>query len=275
MKPPSDTPTPEPIRERIKIILCNTTHPGNIGAVARAMKTMGLGRLLLVSPREFPCAAATARAAGADDILADCLVYPSLAEAIADTRLVAATTARTRSIRWPEETPDSAAKILVEKARQRQDVAIVFGREQSGLSNEQLDLCNFMIRIPANPDFSSLNIAAAAQIVCYELHRCLGGADMQGAEGGAEGGVEGGMEEKETRQTVASDNLERFYRHLEETLIQIQYLDPDNPGKIMRRLRRVFNRTEMDEEEYHILMGILTAVKRRVPPEGGGGHQEV
>ena len=266
MNKPSAPPTPEPIRERIKIILCNTTHPGNIGAVARAMKTMGLGRLLLVSPREFPCAAATARAAGADDILADCLVYPSLAEAIADTRLVAATTARTRSIRWPEETPDSAAKILVEKARQRQDVAIVFGREQSGLSNEQLDLCNFMIRIPANPDFSSLNIAAAAQIVCYELHRCLGGTDTRG--------VEGGVEEKAARQTVVSDNLERFYRHLEETLIQIQYLDPDNPGKIMRRLRRVFNRTEMDEEEYHILMGILTAVKRRVPPEGGGGHQE-
>ena len=245
-------------RQKIRIVLCNPTHPGNIGAAARAMKTMGLERLLLVAPRRYPCAEATARAAGADDILAACRVCPDLESALAGAGLVAATTARTRSIRWPERTPAAAAEVLIEKARRGREVAVVFGPESSGLSNAQLDLCNFMIRIPAAPEFSSLNLAAAVQVVCYELRRCFVGGEAVGGEADGAG--------------VSAAEMERFYRRLEGTLLRVGYLDAGNPGKLMRRLRRLFNRVEMDEEEYHILMGVLTAVEKRFSELGLGSE---
>ncbi|MGI9229933.1 MAG: RNA methyltransferase, partial [Gammaproteobacteria bacterium] len=181
--------------------------------------------------------------------LTECQVCADLAEAVADTSLVAATTARVRSVRWPEHPPDAAARILLEKAQQQQDVAIVFGQESSGLSNAQLDLCNFMIRIPTHPDFSSLNLAAAVQIVCYELQRHL--QALQPAD------------EPLPEQAVSVQNMERFYQRLEQALIRLGYLDQNNPGKLMRRLRRLFNRAGLDNDEYQVLMGVLTAMEKR------------
>ena len=155
----------------IKIVLVNTTHPGNIGAVARAMKTMGLERLALVSPQRFPSAECTARAAGADDLLAGAEVFFSLEKAVADCELVFGTSARTRSIAWPEVTPEAAATQILAHVGSDSRAAILFGRESLGLSNEQLELCHAMIRIPTNAEFASLNIASAVQIICYELNK--------------------------------------------------------------------------------------------------------
>ena len=152
----------------IKIVLVETSHSGNIGAAARAMKNMSITNLCLVSPKLFPCAEATARAAGSDDVLARATVYQSLSEAVADCQLVIGASARSRTISWPEMTPrECAEKVVVNEPHNK--VAIVFGRENSGLKNHELDLCHFLLRIPCNSDYSSLNIAAAVQVVCYEL----------------------------------------------------------------------------------------------------------
>ncbi len=240
------------LSQRLKIILCHTTHPGNIGATARAMKTMGLSALTLVSPRVFPSAEVTVRAAGADDILTHAKICTTLDEAIAGCSLVAATTTRSRHVQWPEMPPGKAAVRLLGQARAGQSVAVIFGPERSGLSNAELDRCNFMIRIPTNPDFSSLNIASAVQIICYELHRQLG--------------LETGDHPPPAvlPAPVPAEQMARFYQQLEQTLVLLDYLDPDNPGKLMRRLHRLFNRNPPDDDEYHILMGVLAAVKKKL-----------
>lgn len=240
------------MRERIKIVLCNTTHPGNIGATARAMKTMGLTELTLVAPKEFPSAEVTARAAGADDILANAQIHTTLEQAIAGCSLVVATTARRRNIRWPEQSADLAAELLLEKVLAGQSIAIVFGQERSGLSNEQLDLCNFMIRIPTNPDFSSLNVASAVQIICYELNRQI--TSLEGQP----------QQEQLATEFVSAEQMDRFYQQLEQTLILLEYLDVNNSGKLMRRLRRLYNRTELDNDEYNILMGVLSSIQKKL-----------
>ena len=240
--------------ENLKIVLVDTTHPGNIGAAARAMKTMGLERLALVSPKRFPSAECTARAAGADDILARAQVFPRLEEAVADCGLVFGTSARTRSIAWPEATPEAAAAQVID--RSGDGAAIVFGRESSGLSNEQLEICHAMIRIPANEDYSSLNIASAVQIICYEVRKqFLAGGDTVTARDDPEA-------------PATAEQMEHLYEHLRQTLIDIDYLDPEKPRRLMRRLKRLFNRAGLDGNEYNILRGILTAVRNAV-----GGNQ--
>ena len=233
--------------EKVKIVLVNTTHPGNIGAAARAMKTMGLDQLALVAPRHFPSAECTARAAGADDILARAAVFPSAEEAVADCGLVFGTSARTRSIAWPEVTPETAATQIAGTASA--GAAVLFGRESSGLSNEELEICHAMIRIPTNAEFASLNIASAVQIICYEISKqylALEAGSGEGAEAPAT-----------TRE------MEYLYEHIEQTLIDIGYLDPEKPRRLMRRIRRLFNRARLDSNEYNILRGILTAIKNR------------
>ena len=250
--------------EQVKIVLVNTTHPGNIGAAARAMKTMGLDQLALVAPRRFPSAECTARAAGADDILARASVFPSVEEAVADCGLVFGTSARTRSIAWPEVTPETAATQIAGAAGG--SAAVLFGRESSGLSNEELEICHAMIRIPTNAEFASLNIAQAVQIICYEiskqhLARETGSGERSGALGTDLKSVPDSIGEG-AESPATTREMEYLYEHFEQTLIDIGYLDPEKPRRLMRRIRRLFNRARLDSNEYNILRGILTAVQK-------------
>ena len=236
--------------DKIKIVLVGTTHPGNIGAAARAMKTMGLTKLALVSPKQYPCAEATARAAGADDILARTIVYDSLQEAVSECVMVYGTSARIRNLSCPILTPEQSARELLRVSPQQSaNVAIIFGRERTGLTNEELDICHKMIVIPSNPEFSSLNLAAAVQIMCYELCKTVNA----GAETDGELLTGKGM--------VSTQDLDHLYAHLREVMIQIKFLDTKKPRRLMRRLKLLFNRAGLDENEYNILRGILTAVQ--------------
>ncbi len=236
--------------EKLRVVLVETSHPGNIGAVARAMKTMCLGRLYLVRPKRFPCAEATARAAGADDVLYRATVCESLSDALEGCGWVIGTSARARHIAWPSVAPrDSALKAVVQ-ARST-DVALLFGRENSGLKNSELDHCHALVRIPTNPAFSSLNIAAAVQILGYELQ--LASLEPSGSWRG----------EIESHVPVSSEDMEGLYEHLMQALIDIGYLDVAAPKLLMRRLRRLFNRAVPDRTELNILRGILTAAQRR------------
>ena len=243
--------------EKVKIVLVNTTHPGNIGAAARAMKTMGLDQLALVAPRHFPSAECTARAAGADDILARAAVFASVEEAVADCGLVFGTSARTRSIAWPEVTPETAATQIAGTAGG--GAAVLFGRESSGLSNEELEICHAMIRIPTNAEFASLNIASAVQIICYEISKQYLARETGSGDGfqSVPGSIGEGAESPATTR-----EMEYLYEHFEQTLIDIGYLDPEKPRRLMRRIRRLFNRARLDSNEYNILRGILTAVQK-------------
>lgn len=239
--------TPVDPLQGVRIVLVEPTHPGNIGAAARAMKAMGLEHLRLVAPARFPDAEATARAAGADDVLHAARVVGSVGEAVADCGLVLGTTARLRRIEWPVIDPREAARRAVDQVF-RAPVAILFGRESAGLTNAELDRCHVLIRIPAAAHFSSLNVAAAVQIVAYELRTAAGGAGVAAAP--------------VQSPAATAEEFEGFYRHLEETLVRIGYLDPAAPRLLMRRLRRLFSRAEPDRAEINILRGILTSASR-------------
>ncbi|NOT12689.1 MAG: RNA methyltransferase [Methylococcaceae bacterium] len=228
----------------IKIVLVGTTHPGNIGAVARAMKNMTMTNLCLVSPKIFPSADATSRASGADDVLSRAIVCSTLEEAVDDCELVIGASARCRTISWPDITPrDCAEKILIHEPGRK--VAIVFGRENSGLMNNELDLCHFLLRIPCNSEYSSLNLAAAVQIVCYELFVATGvKSEIQ-------------IGDKGQQPLATAGQIESFYAHLAEALVDIGFMHPDKSKTIMRRLRRIYNRIQLDTKELDILRGIL------------------
>jgi tRNA (cytidine32/uridine32-2'-O)-methyltransferase len=235
------------MNQNIRIVMVNTSHPGNIGAAARAMKNMCLTDLVLVGPREFPCAEATSRASGADDILAGARVVDTLAEAVADCRVVVGASARLRSVSWPLLAPREAAALAFAEAA-RGMAAVVFGRESSGLSNEELDLCTHLVHIPTNPEYSSLNVAMAVQVIAYELMLAAGApAAMRGAQGGMASNAE----------------MEGFFAHLEQALDDIGFTDERRAQKLMRRLRRLFHRAGPDAEEVNILRGILSAAQGR------------
>ena len=244
--------------DRIRIVLVGTTHPGNIGAAARAMKTMGLKSLCLVRPKLFPSAEVTALAAGADDVLAGATVCHSLVEAIGDCVLTVATSARSRSIPWPVQDPcDAAVQML--KAADAGPVALVFGRESAGLDNRELELCNSVVQIHADPAFRSLNVAAAVQIMCYEIRRAA--LDAVPVQSGRRG---------KTLPATAAE-MERFYDHLEQCLQDIGFHDPEKPRRLMRRLRRLFNRAWLDRNEMNLLRGFLAAVQAAARKGGPGG----
>jgi tRNA (cytidine32/uridine32-2'-O)-methyltransferase len=231
----------------IRFVMVQTTHPGNIGAAARAMKNMCLRQLVLVRPVHFPSEEAAARAAGADDILRSARVTDSLAEAVADCQIVIGASARLRSVAWPQLTPREAAALVHHEAR-RAPVAVVFGRESSGLSNHELDLCTHLVHIPTNPDFSSLNVAMAVQVLGYEF--MLTGISMQPPV--------------DVQKDVASNaQMEGFFAHLEQALDDIGFADVRRSQKLMRRLRRLFHRAQPDGEEVNILRGILSAAQGR------------
>ena len=237
----------------IRIVLVGTTHPGNIGAVARAMKNMGLSDLRLVNPKYFPHEDATARASGASDVLERAVVTETLADAIGDCVYVAGASARARSINWPSMGPrDCAERMIRESAHGK--VACVFGPEKNGLNNEDLDLCHTLLTIPTDPGFSSLNLGMAVQVVTYEL-RVAGMLD------------EGPVFDVEA-PPATSEEMEHFYAHLETVLRDVRFLDPDNPRHLMRRLRRLFIRARPDQNEVNILRGILTAVDRTRKDDG-------
>ena len=233
-----------PLLSHIKIVLVETSHPGNIGAVARAMKNMNITNLSLVTPKIFPSAEATSRASGADDILAKATIYGTLQEAIADCDFIIGASARSRTISWPEMTPREFAKKVVTSTPGNK-VAVIFGRENSGLKNHELDLCHYLLRIPCNTEYSSLNIAAAVQVVCYELFVATDNKEpiLIGDRG------------KTPKATALQ--MESFYIHLYQTLTDIGFMHPDKSKSIMRRLRRIYNRVELDIKELDILRGIL------------------
>ncbi len=231
-----------------KIVLVETSHPGNIGGVSRAMKNMAISDLALVSPKVFPSADATSRAAGSDDILAAAQVYSDLIEAIADCQIVIGASARDRTISWPELTArECAEKFVGAKSETSEDtkIAIIFGRENSGLKNHELDLCHYLLRIPCNPDYSSLNLAAAVQVVCYELFVATGQKR------------ESQIGDKDSEPLASAKQMEMFYQHLQQTLADIGFLHVDKSQSIMRRLRRIYNRALLDTKELDILRGIL------------------
>ncbi len=245
----------ESLLNDIKIVLVGTTHPGNIGATARVMKTMGLSSLVLVNPKIYPDAEATARASGADDILANAQLQDSLADAIADCHLVFGTSTRRRSIPWPLYTPSNAATKVRESLQQGSGVAFVFGRESSGLANEELELCNAMIQIPANPGFSSLNIASAVQIISYEIRMNL-----------LSGEIEENFDDGETNRVAPAshEQIQQLFEQLEHCLVETGYLDPGTPRRLMRRLKRIINRSELDAEEYNMVRGIIESVRQNL-----------
>ena len=234
---------------KLRIVLVEPSHPGNIGAAARAIKNMGLEQLYLVNPKLFPHADATARASGADDILAKTVVCETLDEALAGCSLVVGASARLRRLTIPQWNPrECAKKIWAEDVSS--ETAIVFGREHAGLTNEELGRCHQLVHIPCNPDYSSLNLAAAVQVICYECRMA--------AEAGLAENDDIGKEEP----PATADEMTRFYEHLHETLVEIGFLDADNPRIMMQRLRRLFNRARPNEVEMNILRGILTAAQR-------------
>lgn len=227
----------------IRVVLVNTTHPGNIGAAARAMKNMGLRDMALVDPKVFPSGEATARASGADDVLASARVCGNLEEAIADCSLVVGASARLRTIPWPVLSPRECAG-LVTGTQVR--TALLFGREHSGLTNEELERCHYLLHIPCDPEFSSLNVAAALQVVAYEIFVTA---------------RENPEPEQPMSPLATAEQMGSFYRHLEQTLWDIRFLhEKKSSPSLMRRLRRIFNRAGLEQKEIHILRGILNAV---------------
>ncbi|MEN1726799.1 MAG: RNA methyltransferase [Pseudomonadota bacterium] len=234
------------LSNNIRIVLVGTTHPGNIGSAARAMKVMGLHRLYLAAiEAPFPSSRATALATSADDLLQTAVVTDSLMEAIADCQLVIGTSARSRSLPLPLMNPRSAARHVVEHATDQQ-VAIVFGREKSGLTNEETDLCHQLINIPTGKEYNSLNLAQAVQVVTYEIFMTMLGELPD-------------LVEPADWTPESAERVDFYMKRLEETLLAIGFMNPDQPKRLMQRLRRLYQRARPDENELNILNGILSA----------------
>ncbi len=234
----------------VRFVLFEPTHPGNIGAAARAIKTMGFDRLTLVNPVGHPDPEARARASGALDVLESATVAGSLAEAVRDCGVIIGASARHRRLGIVELDPRECARQILQGSAGL-PAAIVFGPERSGLTNEELDLCQAIVYIPANPAYSSLNLAAAVQIIAWEL-RCAAGVSVPTPVPEA--------------PPATVENMELFYEHLQRVLLASDFLDPANPRNLMRRLRRLFNRARLDRNELNILRGILAAL---APGSGG------
>lgn len=244
--------------DNITIVLVEPSHPGNIGAVARAMKNMGLSQLTLIAPERFPDEEATWRAVWAADVLENARIVGSLDEALADAQLVVGATARDQRIPWPVLDARAAAADIAHHSLAGR-VAVVFGREDNGLSNEELMRCNLHLAIPTSDEYSSLNLAMAVQVVCYELLMCKAAAELP----------------KDPHSVwdaplATQENMERFYVHLEQTLTQIGFLHPSAPRKLMPRLRRLYSRLRLDEMELNILRGILTETQKRSATDDAG-----
>ncbi|SIS44315.1 tRNA (cytidine32/uridine32-2'-O)-methyltransferase [Thalassolituus maritimus] len=240
---------------RICVVMVNTTHSGNIGAAARAMKNMGLSRLLLVDPIASIDEEAIQRSSRAEDILHNAEIHPTLESAIAGCGLVVGTSARSRSVPWPLMTPRQCGDRAAQAAAAGNDIALVFGRESRGLTNEELHLCNAHVHIPTDENFSSLNVAQAIQVMAYEMRLAL--TDVENAESEQRWGVDWDY------PMATHDQLNGMLQHMEQTLVEIGFLDPNTPKQLMTRVRRLFQRAAPDRMEINILRGMLAAVQRR------------
>lgn len=253
--------------KNVRVVLVNTSHPGNIGGAARAMKNMGLTQLVLVDPERFPDPDAVSRASGADDVLTGARIVATLEEAIADCSLVLGTSARDRRIPWPVLDPRESADKVLDQLAQLPDaqVALVFGREDSGLTTDELQRCQYHVHIPSMSDFSSLNLAAAVQVLAYELR-------MQSLQ---REGAPTKMHKVETTAVfneipATAGELEQFYQHLEQVLVEIGFHDPQKPRQLMPRLRRLYGRVHLNRMEMNILRGILTETQKAVGVKAAG-----
>ncbi len=242
-------PQTQNLLSNIRIVLCRPSHPGNIGAAARAMKTMGLSQLYLVAPKKYPHPDAEAMASGAVNVLESAMVCASLEEALVGCMLAIGTSTRQRDLQTALLTPGQAAGQVLTEA-QGGNVALVFGNETFGLSKEELARCQALMTIPANPEYSSLNLGAAVQVMAYELRRTA-------------------LSEAFPQPVLDAADLaevERFFTHLEQTLISIGFLNPASPKRLMPKLRRLFSRTRLEREEINILRGMLSAMEAPKPP---------
>lgn len=242
--------------DQIRVVLVEPTHPGNIGAVARALKTMGLARLVLVNPKKFPHYEANKRAAGAESVLDSARVVDTVSEAVADCSLILGTSVRDREVSWPTFDPrESAIRVSEHLSNENEQVAILFGRESSGLTNFEMDLCQSQIRIPANDEYSSLNLASAVQIIAYELRvHCLPRENGHKKEGLSQSGTQ-------QRQLAATkQQRDGHIEHLQKTLESLDFIKAKPPTVLMRKLLRLYNKADLTVEEIQILRGILTAV---------------
>lgn len=239
--------------QHIRIILVETSHTGNMGSVARAMKTMGLHHLWLVNPLLQPDSQSIALAAGASDILASAQIVDSLDNALSGCSLVIGTSARSRTLPWPMLDPRQCGVKSVEAARQQGDVALVFGRERVGLTNEELQKCHYHVAIPTNPEYRSLNLAMAVQIIAYEIRM----ASLALAEAPAQ------TQEPEAAAYPLTEDLERFYQHLEQVLLQTGFIRANHPGQVMNKLRRLYTRARPESQELNILRGMLASIEKR------------
>jgi len=233
----------------INIVLVDTIHPGNIGSVARAMKTMGLCRLSLVNPRVFPSGDANALAGNATDVLKNAKIFSSINDAIKDSTFVYATSSRDRSIQWPLMNAESAANEICNQVYSDKEVSIVFGKEDRGLTNEELELANKLIEIPANPEYPVLNLAMSAQIISYEILKTS--SDRQ-------------TKEWRDYPEVNSKQLQMLIDHFIETAVEIDVIDPKNPKKIISRIKRMFTRLQPDEMEASFMRGFLSGIKKKL-----------
>lgn len=235
----------------VKIVLVGTSHSGNIGSAARAMKVMGLQQMVLVAPECEVDAQAIALAAGASDIALNAQIVSSLNEAVADCGLVVGTSARSRTLEWPMLDPRQCGEQFAQEANNH-PVALVFGRERTGLTNEELQRCHYHVAIPANPEYSSLNLAMAVQTLCYEIRVAYLAAQQREFSAATEA------------EYPRHQELERFYQHLERVLMDSQFISTQQPGQVMNKLRRLFNRARPESQEINILRGILTAIEKKI-----------
>ena len=235
--------------ELINIVLVETSHPGNIGSVARAMKTMRLSKLSLINPRKFPSGEANALSGNATDILEDAQVYKTIEDAIKTSTFVYATSSRNRTIQWPTVNVEEGAELILNQTTAEKEISILFGREDRGLTNEELQLANTHIEIPANPDYPVLNLAMSAQILSYEIFKASHNTEARDWHDYPE---------------VDSANLQMLIDHFIETAVNIDVIHPENPKKIISRIKRMFSRLHPDEMEASFLRGFLAAINKKL-----------
>lgn len=246
----------------VRIVMVNTTLPANIGSALRAMKTMGLSRLVLVEPKIYPHPDIDALAAGATDLIEQIEIVPTLQEAIKDCHLVFGTSARNRTIPWPLlDARPAAEKSLQAVVQDKQQIAIVFGREDRGLTNEELAMANYHVTIPVNSDYGVLNVAQAIQVICYEMRMAAMALTEQAEDPKATMHVTDDIDMQWDEPLVTHEQMEQFYPHIEKMLAEIEFMDPKNPRLLPLRLRRLFGRIQLDRMEYHLLRGIFSRVQ--------------
>ena len=246
----------------VRIVMVNTTLPANIGSALRAMKTMGLSKLVLVAPKTYPHPDIDALAAGATDLIEQIEIVETLANAIKDCHLVFGTSARSRTIPWPLlDARPAAEKSISAVVNDQQEVAVVFGREDRGLTNEELAMANYHVTIPVNTDYGVLNVAQAIQVICYEMRM----ATLAAVESAENEAATMPVTDTESMQwdepLVTHEQMEQFYPHIEKMLAEIEFLDPKNPRLLPLRLRRLFGRIQLDRMEYLLLRGIFSRVQ--------------